>query len=199
MTDKAPPATRRAAIARRLTLDHNPLRRRTDRLQACIMAGLAAAFLAGAPLLAVTAGSWAHAGNLREQHAERPWHQVPAVLLQAAPRQAGFRHWSSATDWVRARWTPPGGRARIGEVPVPPGSRTGTRLLVWADRSAPVTGSPLTRDEDTARVIAAGLLAPGRPGGRGPRPGPGGSLAAATPRRSDSALICSHMRANRGC
>jgi len=159
MNDKAPLMARRAGLARHLALDHNPLRRRADRLETCIMAGLLAAFLAGAPLVAVAAGSWAHAGNLRQQHAQRPWHQLPAVLLHAAPRQPAFRHTSALTVWVPARWTPPGGRARAGQVPAPPGSRAGSRLLVWADRSGPLAGGPLTSDVITARVIAAVMLA----------------------------------------
>jgi hypothetical protein len=53
----------------------------------------------------------------------------------------------------------PGGRPRIGEVPVPPGSRARSRLLVWADRSGPQAGGPLTSDVITARVIAAVMLA----------------------------------------
>ncbi len=159
MNHKAPPTARRARLARHLALDHNPLRGRADRLETCIMAGLLAAFLAGAPLVAVAAGSWAHAAGLRQQRAQRSWHQVPAVLLQAAPHQAAFRHWSSPTAWIRARWTQPGEHARLGEVPAPPGSRPGTRLPVWADRSGPVAGPPLTSDVITARVIAARTLA----------------------------------------
>ncbi len=123
------------------------------------MAGLLAAFLAGAPLIAVAAGSWAHAADLRRQRAQRSWHQVPAVLLQPAPHQAAFRHWSSPTAWVRARWSAPGEHARVGEVPAPPGGRAGTRLLVWADRSGLLAGTPLTGDVITARVIAAGIVA----------------------------------------
>ncbi len=34
MSDKAPPTARRAGLARHLALDDNPLRRRTDRLEA---------------------------------------------------------------------------------------------------------------------------------------------------------------------
>src|SRR5216684_6308746 len=105
MNDKAPLMARRAGLARHLALDHNPLRRRADRLETCIMAGLLAAFLAGAPLVAVTAGSWAHARNLRQQRAQASWHQAPAVLLQAVPRQAAFRHWSASAAWVQASWT----------------------------------------------------------------------------------------------
>jgi hypothetical protein len=44
MNHKAPPTARRAGLARHLALDHNPLRRRADRLETCIMAGLLAAF-----------------------------------------------------------------------------------------------------------------------------------------------------------
>src|SRR6266852_4469055 len=105
MNDRAPPtAAGRAGLARHLALDHNPLRRRTDRFETCIMAGLVAAFLAGAPLIAIAAGSWAHTGNLRQQAAQESWHQFHAVVLQAAPRQATFRH-ASLPAWVRARWT----------------------------------------------------------------------------------------------
>jgi hypothetical protein len=74
MNHKAPPTVRRARLARHLALDHNPLRRRADRLETCFMAGLLAAFLAGAPAVAVASGSWAHAGNLRQQFAQQSWH-----------------------------------------------------------------------------------------------------------------------------
>ncbi len=150
--------TAAAGITRRLGLDHNPLRRGTDRLQACIMAGLLAAFLAGAPLIALAVGGWMHAAGLREQRSQRSWHQVPAVLLQSTPRQAAFRH-SSPGTWVRASWAPPGGRARAGTVLAPPGARAGSTVQVWADRSGPVAGTVLTGDEITARAIAAGMLA----------------------------------------
>jgi hypothetical protein len=146
MNHKASHVARRAGLARRLALDRNPLRRRADRIQTCVTAGLLAMFLAGAPLVVVTTESWAHAGNLRQLDAQRSWYQIPAVLLQAAPRQTAFRHLLSPADWVRARLTPPGGQARAREVPAPPGSRAGTRLRVWADQSGPVAGtrSPAT-------------------------------------------------------
>jgi hypothetical protein len=40
---------------RRLWPDHNPLRRRLDCIEAVVVGGLVAAFLAGAPLAALTA------------------------------------------------------------------------------------------------------------------------------------------------
>ncbi len=134
MSSNAATTARRAGLARRLGLDRNPLRRRSDRLQAALMAGLLAAFLAGAPLLTIAAAGWVHAAGTREQHAQRSWHQVPVVLAQAAPRQATFRHWSPPA-LVRAWWTPPGGPARSAEVPATPGGRAGNTVRVWAGRS----------------------------------------------------------------
>src|SRR6266566_4740834 len=103
MNDKVPPAARRAGFASQLGLDRNPLRRRTDWLESAIVAGLLAVFLAGAPLAAIGATGWTHSAGLREQRAQRSWRQVSMVLLQAAPRQAVFRHWSPPAR-VRARW-----------------------------------------------------------------------------------------------
>ena len=159
MNDNAPPTARRARVARQLGLDRNPLRRRTDRLETGIMAGLLAAFLAGAPLAAIAAGGWTHAAGLREQRAQRSWYQVSLVLLHSTPRQAAFKQWSPPAP-VLARWTQPARQARAGQVPAPPGSRAGSRIRVWADNLGPVAGVPLTSGEITAREIAAGILAP---------------------------------------
>jgi len=159
MNDKVPPAARHAGFVSQLGLDRNPLRRRTDWLESAIMAGLLAVFLAGAPLAAISSAGWAHSSGLREQRAQRSWRQVSVVLLQAAPRQAAFRHWSPPAG-VRARWAPPGRPVHAAEVWAPPGSRAGSTERVWVGRTGPVAGVPLTSDVITARAVAAGILAP---------------------------------------
>src|SRR5262245_29683682 len=116
MNDNAPPTARREWLARQLGLDCNPLRRRTDWLEFRVIAGLFAVFLAGAPLIAIAAGSWAHAAGLGEQHAQRAWHQVTVVLLHDAPRQVAFRYWSPPPA-VLAGWIRHSEPSRIGEVP----------------------------------------------------------------------------------
>ena len=81
-------------LARRLGLDGNPLRRRTDKIAAFLAALLVAVFLIGAPLLSVVAVGWAGRAGAVGQGAERSWLQVPAVLLQAraaARRRRGSR------------------------------------------------------------------------------------------------------------
>jgi hypothetical protein len=149
-------------LARRLWMGRNPLRRRTDRIEAWITAGLLAAFLAGAPLSSVEVGRWVQHGGLLEQRAQQSWHQVPAVLLKTAPTQRPvyLRASWDADVMVPARWTGPGGRQLTGKVPVAPGTRAGRTLQVWVNRSGQPTGSPLPHSELVRRVIGAEALAP---------------------------------------
>jgi hypothetical protein len=65
--------------------DRNALRRGSDRAETVVLGMLLAAFLAGAPFAAHTAGSWTYAASTREAQAQRAaLHQVPATLLQAS-------------------------------------------------------------------------------------------------------------------
>ena len=98
----------------------NPLRRRVDRIEAGILAGLLVAFLIGAPLLAVAAGWWEHGAAVAELRAQRSVHLVTAVLLQDVPDiGAGTGTWdagpwpggqhrtaSPVSAWSWTRWGP---------------------------------------------------------------------------------------------
>jgi len=75
-------------LARRLGLDGNSLRRRTDKIAACLAALLGVVFLIGAPLLSGAAICWAGRAGPAGQRAERSWQQVPAASLQARPAPA---------------------------------------------------------------------------------------------------------------
>ena len=125
-------------LARRLWMSNNRLRRRTDRIEAWITAGLLVVFLVGAPLSWLSAGRWAQQGVVREQHAQQSWHQVAAVLLETAPAQPQFEFglpWNPAV-LVLAHWMGPDGRDRIGQVPVKAGGWAGRTVRVWVDASA---------------------------------------------------------------
>jgi hypothetical protein len=153
---------RLARLARQMGLGRNPLRRRTDRIEALISAALLAAFLVGAPLFGTSLGQWVHQGGLNEQRAQQSWHRTPARLLATAPAvpKYAFRvSWQNAVP-VRARWSGPGGQPRSGEIPAPPGSRVGQLVQVWVDGSGRVTGPPLQGAELTRRVVGAEVLAP---------------------------------------
>ena len=149
-------------FARRLWLGKSPLHRRTDRIEAWITAGLLAVFLAGAPLSWIGAGRWVQHGGEREQRAQQSWHQTPAVLLQNAPDLPRYyfrMSWAPPVTAV-ARWILPGGREQVGQVSVPPGTRTGRTVRVWVDGAGRPTGPPLFPSVLANREFSAEVLGP---------------------------------------
>jgi hypothetical protein len=74
-------------LARGLWPDGNPLRRRCDRAEAAIMGGLLAAFLAGAPAVAVATAHWIQVAGSSSQHAQE------AVRRLAVPADAPMAAW----------------------------------------------------------------------------------------------------------
>jgi hypothetical protein len=153
---------RLARLARQMGLGRNPLRRRTDRIEAWISAALLAVFLIGAPLSGNFFGRWVHQGGLAEQRAQQSWHQTSAVLVAATPRLPVYEFrlsWQNTVP-VRARWLGPAGQQRSGEVPAPAGSRAGQTVQIWVDGSGRATGAPLASAELARRVIGAEFVAP---------------------------------------
>lgn len=149
-------------LARRLWMSNNRLRRRTDRIEAWITAGLLVVFLVGAPLSWFAAGRWAEQGVVREQHAQQSWHQVAAVLLEAAPAEPQFEFglpWNPAV-LVLAHWIGPHGKDQIGQIPVKAGSWAGRTVQVWVDTLGRPTGPPLPPSVLAERVASAKTLAP---------------------------------------
>jgi hypothetical protein len=142
-------------VARRLGLDHNPLRRRSDVIEAWLLPGVIAAFLILGPVLGGLVGLRVHADNAAAQRAEQTWRRVPAVLLQAAPgpmlSDNGANAW---LVWTPARWVA-GGRARTGIVPAPSGTRAGATVAVWVDRAGAAQPPPLTAAAAGNRVALA--------------------------------------------
>lgn len=136
----------------RLWPDRNPLRRRCDRLEAVILAGLVVAFVLGGSLAALTASRWAYDAALRTEHAgQAAWHQVRAVLLTTA------QGWSPAT--ARARWTAPDGARRTGWVPAPAGATAGTTVRVWADAAGRPAEPPLRYSQVVGQAVMAAIAA----------------------------------------
>ena len=147
-------------LVRGLRPDRNPLRRRTDRAEAAIAAGLLAAFLAGAPLAAVTAGHWTHAASVRTQHAQQAAsYRVPAVLQQNVPGPV-YTEYGTSQDVVRARWSAPDGSTRVGYVGVPAAARAGTTVTVWTDASGRLTDPPLQPAQVAHQAALAAMTAP---------------------------------------
>ena len=146
-------------LTRRLRDDHNPLRRRSDRVEVWLLPAVLAAFLVLAPLVAAATIWLVHAANAADTTAQQSLHPAPAVLLAAAPGPM-HRHGSSWLVWTPARWTA-GGITRTGQIPVGAGTPAGSRVRVWLTRSGQVRLPPLTPGlaRDRGRFAAALALA----------------------------------------
>lgn len=119
----------------------NALRRRSDRIESAIVAGLLALFVLAGPGAAIAAGSAVDHAMLGQVRAEQSWRPVTATLAHPDARRLE----ASASNWVmqsaRATWTA-AGRTHTGRIPLaaPPGkART---VSVWVDADGTPTGPP---------------------------------------------------------
>jgi hypothetical protein len=130
--------------ARRLGFDRNPLRRRTDRIEAAVRLATMILFLVAVPIAAIIAGQEADHLALRQVHAQQAAeHEVTAVLLQPAQATEVLDPYTSVQmTMALARWQPPGRPPRSGEVLATAGARAGSTVTVWTDASGAVTSPP---------------------------------------------------------
>jgi len=152
------PTTVWTRVTRRLGFDHNPLRRGSDLIEAWLLPAVIAVFLILAPFIAGAAGQLVRADNAAARQVTRSWHQVPAVLLQAAPGPMMSGNGSNTwLVWTPARWTADG-RSHAGSVPAPSGTRAGASVPVWVDRAGDVQAPPVTPAGARDRVMIGMLV-----------------------------------------
>ena len=151
--------TRLARCARRLGVDRNPLRRRTDRIEAVIRIATMILLLAAVPLAMITAGRQADHLALSHVHAQQAAdHQVTAVLLQQAPPTRMPDPYSPVQmATVLARWQPPGQVPRTGQVPAPACAGPGSTVSVWLNASGAVTSPPPDHQMIAGTVVIAAI------------------------------------------
>jgi hypothetical protein len=148
---------RRLVSRRRRT--RNPLRRRSDLIEAWLLPAVIAAFLVLGPLLAGGVAMWVRADATAARHAQLSWHRVSAVLLAGAPGpMMTDDRANSWIVWTPARWTLDG-KPRRGQVPAAAGTRAGSTVTVWLDRSGQVQRPPLTAGQARDRVLVAAGIA----------------------------------------
>ncbi|QJT06648.1 hypothetical protein G9272_05070 [Streptomyces asoensis] len=141
----------------------NPLRRRSDVLEAWTALVVAVLLLVAVPLAGALAGRWGHADaqavadRLRaERHRVRV--EVVGHIPETVPSVEGVRQ---QTFRVTVRWTPPGEHARTATARVPAGTRTGEVVDVWFDTrgrsvAPPPTDTLVWQHAFTMGVCAAG-------------------------------------------
>ena len=146
-------------LARRLGHDSNPLRRRSDVIDAWLVPVAIVVFLALCPLVLTLTGSWIRAATASERQAQADWRPVTATLVQAVPRPMQGPYSTNAwVTWTRASWTA-NGIEQTGKVPARSGSVAGTKLTVWLDSVGRVHQAPLSKSQASDRVAVARVMA----------------------------------------
>jgi hypothetical protein len=136
--------------------DRNPLRRRTDRLEAAVFAALFVMACAIAPFVAAAASSWENGISQREMHAQQATcREVKATLLDDAQERGNYPALTAQAD---AMWTAPDGRGVTGVLQVPAGAVAGRVIWIWTDRSGRVI-TPLLRNQIPSRDDLAATVA----------------------------------------
>jgi hypothetical protein len=140
--------------SRLLGWDGNPLRRRIDRVETGMLAGLILLFLTAAPVLMPAAVHWTRTQGTREQRAEADWQQVAATALTAPTHVDESAGWPG-TVLERARWTAPDGQPRSGWAPFSATASPGSSVRIWVNRSGSLTGPPLQDRQLHAQTVLA--------------------------------------------
>ena len=139
--------------------DRNPLRRVTDRIETVVVTVLVAAFLAGAPLVALVAGGWAHAAAQRAEFGQQAARrEVSATLLPGpssrATNNSGMVTWADA-----ARWVAPDGQTVTVDLPVAVETRgLPATMPVWTTLNGQLVPPPLHGAQVTWLTALAAAL-----------------------------------------
>ena len=147
--------SRWAWCARWLGLDHNPLRRPADRIEAALRVAVLLLILIAVPMATVIVGRAADHAFLRDAQAQQASrHRISAVLTQPAPASSIDPYVTVQDTWAAARWTAPDGSARSGQVFVPAGTKKGSTVPVWINASGAITDPPAGHRDVMAEVSA---------------------------------------------
>lgn len=145
-------------LARAFGCDHNPLRRRVDRIESATMTLLAVAFLALAPFASLVAMGQVHANGLRELAAEQGWRPATATLAENARDGVIQSSGGTSVALVAARWRAPDGALRTGEVTTSLNAKSGQHVRIWLTSAGALTHPPLTKAELGQRATITALL-----------------------------------------
>ncbi|MEU6773126.1 hypothetical protein [Streptomyces sp. NPDC046759] len=139
----------------------NPLRRRSDVVEAWTVLIVAVLLFVVTPLVGVAAGLRAHdaARSLAaSQRAER--HEVSAQVIGDPPERLSSEQVGRARPYrAEVRWSEPGKAARTAWVRVPAGTRTGDTVSVWFDARGRGVAPPPDDAAVLQHAVMAGLCA----------------------------------------
>ena len=145
--------------ARSIGLDHNPMRRRTDRIEGWSRLTATVILFLLAPVLACLAARAAYLSGASTEASDLVARQrTEAVLLQDAsyssstgvvPTVLTLATWRTADDTVKTGWI----RARSG-------ATSGSTVKIWINRDGLPADPPRDHSETLATTVATAVLIP---------------------------------------
>jgi hypothetical protein len=148
-------------IARKAGIDRNPLRRRTDRVEAWLTVAVLSAALLFGPVVVWCAGAVAHDNEVTaaKQDRRQPRFKLDAVLQADAGGQLVLDdHTRLPAERVPAKWTAPDGTQRSGLVIPPSAEHAGAVVVIWTDAHGNLVGPPATHSP-AALALTVGTVA----------------------------------------
>jgi hypothetical protein len=141
----------------------NPLRRRSDVVEAWTVLIVAVLLFVVAPLVGAAAGLRAYDGALTlaaEQRAER--HQVSALVIGDPPERVSALQGDREHPYrAEVRWTEPGKATRTAWARVPAGTRAGDTVSVWFDAQGRNVAPPASDAAVWQHAVTVGVCAAG--------------------------------------
>lgn len=156
MSSDPNPADRQLSIRRKLGFDDNPMRRRSDRVQAwarLVVIGLFVLFTFGG----VFAGLTTYGHELAREQADRQYgYQITGRVLETASRYSDSNSGSSSTS-VRVGWRDTQDRWRTDRLTLAHAVRAGERLRLWIDAEGEASTTAPGHDRTIALSVFKGL------------------------------------------
>ncbi|MED7822457.1 hypothetical protein VXC91_10805 [Streptomyces chiangmaiensis] len=133
----------------------NPLRRRSDVLEAWIVSAAWLGTVVGGVLTGLAATHSVEGGLARER---AEWRPVVALLTQDAPGATPASGSGAGRVWANVRWTGTDGVSHAGQARAAAGSPTGTAVTLWTDWDGTLVTQPSTASEAHLRAAMVGVM-----------------------------------------
>jgi hypothetical protein len=141
-------------LVRHLQPDHNPLRRRIDRVQTRLIATLGVLFVIIAPIAATTTAHMVARAGVRAEHLQaQTRHRVDAVVLDTPSTASG----SGFGGTTRVLWHDTAGTAHVSVAPSSGLDRHGVHRAIWIDQKGHLTTHPRRHSQTIADTVMAAL------------------------------------------
>jgi hypothetical protein len=146
-----------ARLVRRLGWDHNPVRRRVDRVQTILTAVLVVVLFLLVPAAAALVGAHAYASGINAEKRERAsFRQVTATVLQVSEVSGdGAGHFLH--ERALLQWKDRSGTVRTGSTTLASQSREHDRLTRWTNGEGTLSDRPHTRQQTITGTVCDSL------------------------------------------